>query len=251
MLPFMLRTAGPKVQAGAAPAPSPNPPVMPLLWYNNATLPTSFGTWTNSGTGGSSYDLGPYAGAVSATTFPSSTVRAAYFTGGANLQFTSGTALTLHQVSTASPFFVLGVALFNSGSTFGFVGSQGLSTTLPNGIGMISFPTGYEVYDNDGIPNVYTYTNPVGTPTQYGYYHNTSGQVFWYEAKTSSAVYTGTGSYGAALTVRGITGMRTSGTVDSYLGELLVYNTNLSELEVQSIRNWLGAKYPTLGRVNA
>ena len=252
MLPFMLRAAGPKYRpaTSAAAIPSTPPPYTPLLWYDNATMPTSFGVWANSGTGGSTYNLGAYAGTVAVTTFPSSTIRAAYFNGGANLQFTSGTALTLHQTSQSSPFFILGVAALNSGSVFGFVGSQGLSTTLPNGIGVQSFPQAYEVYDNDGIPVSYSYTNPAGTPTQYGYYHNTSNQVLWYEARTSGAIVSTSGAYGAALTVRGITGMRSAGTSDSYLAELLVFNTNLNTSQVQEMRNWLGTKYPTLGRVN-
>lgn len=252
MLPFMLRAAGPKYRpaTSAGALPSTPPPYTPLLWYDNATMPTSFGVWVNSGTGGSTYDLGAYAGTVTVTTFPSTTVRAAYFNGGANLQFTSGTALTLHQTSTASPFFILGVAAFNSGSIFSFVGSQGLSTTLPNGIGVQNFPTGYEAYDNDGIPASHTYANPAGVPTQYGYYHNTSNQVFWYEARTPGAIYSTTGSYGAQLTVRGVTGMRSSSTNDSYLAELLVFNTNLNTSQVQEMRNWLGTKYSTVGRVN-
>lgn len=230
--------------AGASPGLTT---VSPALWYKNENLPGSFGNWPNSGTLGSNYALYGYQGNPSITSI--SGVTAASFSSGTNLYWSPAGDLTIHQSSQYTPFGLFVVSRVDSGGYLGFLGSWNLPSSRPNGIGPYSQPTHYEWYDNDGGP--YSSSNHSGsnTLTQYAYVHTTNGSIRWYEGKSSSYYYNTTGAYGANLTVRGITGIRSTWP-SGYVCELILVQGDMSDAQITEVRNYLGAKFSGAGRVN-
>lgn len=253
MLPFMLRAAGAKYRPAEAvqSGPSTAPPGTPILWYTSSEIPNSWGQWPNKGSLGTGYNLIPYSGTPSISTLPDAASKRSVLLNGTNLQFANSGSIQLHAVSSASPMLIAAVVNFGGSAYLGIVGSQGLSTTLPNGFGAFAFPSMQEAYDNDGVPVSFTAGWSAGTSTQLVILHDTSNNVYWYEAKTSGAIVAVAGSYGAAFTIRGVTGMRSVAASNAYISELVVYNTNHNTTFAQSVRDWLGSNYAGVGRVNA
>lgn len=223
-------------------------PITPALWYKTEDVPSSWGTWANSGTFGTGYNLTNYSGSPSFTTVNG--FKGVSFSGN-SIRFTNGVNIILHQSSQYTPFCVFSVARVSSGAYCGFVTADQMSPSYPDGIGPHSHPTHYEWYDNDGGPYSATFTSATNDVlTQYCYYHNTSGSIIWYESKTAGPTLNTTGGYGANLSMQGIGYISGTAPTGTTVCELLVYTENLNTTQVQSIRDYLGSKF-NAGRVNA
>jgi hypothetical protein len=223
-------------------------PYAPQLWYKSEDIPGSWGSWTNSGSLGTGYNLTPYSGSPSITT--QNGYKAIAFSGN-NLAFTNGADLVIHQSSQSTPFTLFTVARLDSGAYIGFLGSYNQASSRPNGIGAYNHPTHQEWYDNDGAISSQQVTSATNSVlAQYTYLHRNNNGIEYYEGKTPGAYASFSGSYGANMTVRGMGHIRTANPTGASVVEMIFAQSELSNANIQATRDYFAAKFPA-GRVNS
>ena len=240
------------------PPPPPPPPgeeeealpsiPTPYMWYKNDDIASlgngsSITNWVNQGSAGSSFNLNSSGNASYPSKTTDSGFAAAYFNGSQYLAWGSNGNWNLIPNSSTTNKTLFIVYRETSGGYFGFLGRYGYDSN--NGsIGMWpqSGSNRYvHVHQNDGFPVSFDMPDDSNI-LQRGVRLNTSGQIAYWDGSTGGYNTTSYSGYGSDLYVAGIGTSRTSYNY-GYLYEMIIYDSALSDSDINTVRTYLQAKF--------
>lgn len=242
--------------------------------FSNGTVLNSTNKWINQGSAGSSFDLINDSGtSTSVTIVTQNGIKAANFSGWSGLVFNTAAYQTFVQSSATQNWtaaYVYGGGDNGSTCSPSWSGNQfgGSGTNPPDrgGGGLFGWYTASSFgfsnwHDNDGwvpMTNNTSATSGQNNSTANQWIARVAGsQCSIWKGKSGSAFATGSlagGSYGSASTygspiyLSGIGHVRnsssTSYSVTGYLYDAVLFNTALSDTQIQALRDYYAAKYP-------
>lgn len=239
------------------PPPPPPPPEeeealpsipTPYMWYNNDDIASlgngsSITNWVNQGSAGSTFNLnsngqGSYPTKTTDSGFAAAQFNGSQFLGWGN--YGNWPYLTSSSYSNKTLFIVYRET---NGGYFGFLGRYGWDGT--NGsIGM--WPQSgsnrfVHCHQNDGFPTSFDMPDDSNI-LQRGTRINTSGTLSYWDGNTGTYNTTSYGGYGSDLYVGGIGSTRTNYNY-GYLYEFILYDSALSDSDLNTVRAYLQAKF--------
>lgn len=243
--------------------------------YANGTVLDATNPWINNGSGGNGYDLlndtsGHYSSSITVTT--QNGIKAVNFSGFCGLAFKSAQYYILQGSGSSQNWTVAyvyggGTSSNNANSSPAFNGhTQGPNTNMPDRIGgglfgwysANSFGTQHtNWYDNDGWVPVGTTSGYSNSTVDQWIFRTTGGQARAWKSATPGPFHNTTltggshGSnttYGASLIVTGMGNVRradsSSYTTTGYVHDAVLFNSPLSDSQIQLLRDYYASKYP-------
>lgn len=230
-------------------------PVTPKLWYRNASIAglangATISTWPNSGDLGSAYDLvaGGYAG-TAPTKETDSGFAAAFFNGNHGLVFPASAGLTFLPANAFKNWTIFAVYRDSANGNFNFLSRQPSENVLGS-VGMISVSgTNHfaQCHTNDGFPVNFNLGDDSAINqlvVRWGSPSAVDGTIYLWRGATAASSTQTWSVYLSDLVVKGIGLSRNTMWNVGYLYEMLVYESALSDTDVNAVRAYLAARFP-------